>query len=360
MANNTTPCGGGCLDNIPCIEKDCACPVFITSDCVDKVTEDLVCSNIKKGQTLTAVLVQLDKFICEKFNQLASYFTLVNVGGGKEIYKGVNGVGQKLLRTLVKVGNLITLNQNNVNDTIEIGLDETLLTTFVQTNQKTYQAGTLLTSTTAGNATTFNVDQANLKTYSTANTTGVGIGVYKDNTVFGVNTQFNLKKLTSNTFSVQNSVDGNSVEINSPVDLNTLLVRVLKLEQMTAPFSDKGAVLVWNKPFNLIPTGWQECIGFRGRGAVGQDTTQPEFAILGSTGGAKEVTLDLENIPPHSHLVKAYAGIAGTSYNLNINSPISTLSGDSTSTTGGRLNGTTKPFSTLDPNRIVGFIEYIL
>ena len=214
MANNTTPCGGGCLDNNPCVEKDCACPVFITSDCVDKVTEDLVCSNIKKGQTLTAVLVQLDKFICEKFNQLASFFVILNVGGGKEIYKGVNGVGQKLLRTLVKVGNLITLNQTA--DTVEVGLDETVLTTFVQTNQKTYQAGILLTSTIVGNVTTFNVDQANLKTYS-ANNVGVGMSVYKDNTPLLNNTQFNFKRVSSNTLDVKDSLDGNTLEINMPL-----------------------------------------------------------------------------------------------------------------------------------------------
>ena len=187
--NNTNPCGGGCIETAPCVEKDCACPVFISSDCVNNVTETLPCSNIVKGQTLTAVLKQLDAFICAKFDQLTAFVTLINVGGGKEIYKGVNGVGQKVLRTLVKVGNLITLNQTT--DTVEIGLDEIALAEIVASSRKNY--------------TVVNIggDDNN--------------GVYKDSTVLTPNsTQFNLKPIVSTTLEVNTSVDGNRLEINMP------------------------------------------------------------------------------------------------------------------------------------------------
>ena len=206
--NNTNPCGGGCIETAPCVEKDCACPVFISSDCVNNVTETLPCSNIVKGQTLTAVLKQLDAFICTKFDQLTAFITLINVGGGKEIYKGVNGVGQKLLRTLVKVGNLITVNQNNTNDTIEIGLDETALNTFVNANQKTYSS--------------VNV--------------GTGMDVYKSSTnvpLLSNNTQFNFKRVSSNTLDVKDSLDGNTLEINMPLSATIPAIYVNDLYRPT-------------------------------------------------------------------------------------------------------------------------------
>jgi hypothetical protein len=106
----------------------CGYKVFLSSDCIDNVTEDLVCSNILKGQTLSEVLVQLDAYICEKFDSVTNFFQLTNIGTGAQVYKGVSILGKKELRTLLD-SNLINIAQGT-ND-ITISVDETVLTTFI-------------------------------------------------------------------------------------------------------------------------------------------------------------------------------------------------------------------------------------
>lgn len=130
MTCNTCIQNNDCGCNTPCPPEQCACKVFLSTDCIDNLTEDLTCSGILAGQTLTEVLVQLDAFICEKFNQTVAYFTLLNVGTGAEVYKGVNGVGNKLIRKINAVGDLITVTQNT--DDISISIDEEALFQAIQ------------------------------------------------------------------------------------------------------------------------------------------------------------------------------------------------------------------------------------
>jgi len=108
--SSTNNCGCGnsnpCIQTTPCSQPDCACAVLISSDCVNNVTEDLLCSNIKKGQTLTETLVQLDAFICDKFDSVSGAADLVNVGDGAEIYKGLSTLGKRQIRSLVGEGGI--------------------------------------------------------------------------------------------------------------------------------------------------------------------------------------------------------------------------------------------------------------
>lgn len=153
-----------CSQTTPCQQVNCACPVTISSDCVNNITEDLTCSNILKGQTLTEVLVQLDAFICEKFGSVANFLTLINVGTGAKVYKGDTLLGKKQLRSLVDSA-LINIVEGV--DEITISVDETALNAFIEANQKTYSVTNV----------------------------GTGAEVFKDTTVLGDNTQFNLRKL---------------------------------------------------------------------------------------------------------------------------------------------------------------------
>lgn len=91
----------------PCEQMDCSCRVIISTDCSIYSGDDLECSGIVSGTPLTEVLQQLDAFICTKFNQLLSYFNISNVGTGVNIYKGVNGVGTKLLRRIRSTDSII-------------------------------------------------------------------------------------------------------------------------------------------------------------------------------------------------------------------------------------------------------------
>jgi len=150
---------------------NCSCPALLSSSCVNNVDVDLQCSNILKGQTLSEVLVLLDAYICTKFDSVTNFFQLINVGTGSEIYKGVNMLGKKEIRTLIDSG-LINIVQGT-ND-ITISVDEVALNTFIEANQKTYSATNI----------------------------GTGASIYKDNTIVGDNTQFNLRKIKSSNSSV--------------------------------------------------------------------------------------------------------------------------------------------------------------
>lgn len=180
-----TTCNTNC--NSICPPTPCACKILLSSDCVT-VTEDLTCSNILKGQTETEVLVQLDAYICERFESVTNFFELVNVGTGAEIYKGVSILGKKEIKTLLDSG-LINLTEGT--NEITISIDETALNTFIEANQKTYSAVN----------------------------TGTGAQVYKNNTIVGDNTQFNLRKIKSsdNSVTITEGTDDIDVTVSASV-----------------------------------------------------------------------------------------------------------------------------------------------
>lgn len=126
---------------VPCPQDNCTCPVLgMTTDCIT-VSADLTCSNILKGQTQTEVLKQLDAFICSKFDSVANFMQLVNVGTGSGVYKGINGVGAKELKTLLG-SNLITLT-NNANE-IVITVNEVALNALISEIQSITKTSDLI------------------------------------------------------------------------------------------------------------------------------------------------------------------------------------------------------------------------
>lgn len=118
-----------CTCDKPCMTPDCACKVFITTDCVT-LKEELTCSNIPAGLTETEVLKQLDAYICERFTSVENFLQLVNIGSGSQIYRGINVLGKRELRTLLSDGTVtiiqnadnisFSINQNNFVRRIEI------------------------------------------------------------------------------------------------------------------------------------------------------------------------------------------------------------------------------------------------
>jgi hypothetical protein len=100
-----------------CFPTHCDCPVYISSDCVNNVTAEFECSQIESGLSLTQTLELLDQFICDKYNELLNYFTLINVGTGAEIYAGNNLIGQKKIRTLTSEDGSVTITEDT--DTID-------------------------------------------------------------------------------------------------------------------------------------------------------------------------------------------------------------------------------------------------
>lgn len=165
---NKTACG--------CKPKPrCDCKVTLDSKCITSVSAEFTCLPVDTGQTLNETFEAMDSAICQAITDSQSATTLVNVGTGAEIYKGVNVLGQRELKTILP--------------------------------------GTATTVTEQTDTVTIGVDLGDLPTYSVANI-GTGEGLYAGNTVAGDNTQFNMKSIQSSTLSI--SVTANTITIDSP------------------------------------------------------------------------------------------------------------------------------------------------
>lgn len=127
------------------------------------------------------------------------------------------------------------------------------------------------------------------------------------------------------------------------------------LTKILAVFVQNGAMLFWNKPANEIPAGWQEVVDWRGRFPVGFDASQEEFNSLGKMGGQKNKTLNINEMPRHSHTVGLGKERVGTG---NRNGASANMqSNEFTTQTTETGQGT--QFSILNPYRTVLFIEYV-
>jgi len=126
-------------------------------------------------------------------------------------------------------------------------------------------------------------------------------------------------------------------------------------------FVSGGAILLWNKPAILIPSGWQEVVNWRGRIPVGMDISQNEYNTLGKVGGSKKINLDPSQGPLHTHVIedeatitKSYVEGGSASYEFFVKSP-----GGSNRMTGQPEEGAATDINILNPYRTVLFIEYI-
>ena len=91
----------------PCTQlPTCTCPVKdLRTDCSIYSGPNLECSGIESGTILTTLIQRLDAFICTTRDEIYEYIvqvtTLINIGGGAEVFKQANGLGNKELRTIV-------------------------------------------------------------------------------------------------------------------------------------------------------------------------------------------------------------------------------------------------------------------
>lgn len=84
-----------------CATKNKGCPYKdISTDCLLYTGDTLECSRIETKTPVTEVIKKLDEFICEKVESITNHITLRNIGGGTEIYKGTNLLGEKNISTL--------------------------------------------------------------------------------------------------------------------------------------------------------------------------------------------------------------------------------------------------------------------
>jgi len=127
----------------------------------------------------------MDAYICTAIAAITASINLINIGTGKQIYKGIDGIGRREIRSLITTGTLLTSTQNT-ND-ITFTIDTAALDTFIEANQLTY---------------------------SVANIDPMEVGVYAGTTVVGDNTQFNLRTFVSDDILIE--VDGNEIRLSLP------------------------------------------------------------------------------------------------------------------------------------------------
>ena len=182
-----------CQDTTP---TPCECPVRdLSTDCVKYTADESTCSGIPSGVTLTEYLEQLDTFICNALEEINTGINLINVGTGLGLYKGIDVLGRREIKSLITNSNILTLTANT-ND-ITFGIDEEALDTFIEENQKTYSVANVGTDPLRVNA-------------------------YKDSTIVGDNTQFNFRSLTSTGGSITITQELDSINLEVDVEPTTI------------------------------------------------------------------------------------------------------------------------------------------
>lgn len=137
-----------------------------------------------------------------------------------------------------------------------------------------------------------------------------------------------------------------------PDPIILMMARLEVIEKKTAVFQSGGGMVLWNKPAVDIPTGWQEVLDWRGRIPVGLDPIQSEFDQIGETGGAKNKTLSINEIPSHTHGFRAY--VQSGSNDGSGGEAAGNFQDKQTEAIGGG-----QAFSLMNPYRVALFIEYI-
>lgn len=129
-----------------------------------------------------------------------------------------------------------------------------------------------------------------------------------------------------------------------------LLERIEALESVSTVNVPSGLIAIWGQAANLIPVGWTEYTPLRGRTAVGYDSSAADFDVLGDFGGAANKTLSINEIPSHSHPIKA-TGIAAAGGGGSLPSSAGSLTANTEVVGGGQA------FSLMNPYRVVLYIQ---
>ncbi|MDB0600682.1 hypothetical protein PL373_05895 [Tenacibaculum maritimum] len=138
--------------------------------------------------------------------------------------------------------------------------------------------------------------------------------------------------------------------------LISLMNRLDSLEKKAAVYTQGGGMVLWNKPANEIPEGWQEVVNWRGRMPVGFNPNESEFNQLGKTGGEKTHRLTIPEMPRHRFGFPPGAGGDNGATRITSGNSDGTQSLENAFTL---YLGNDQPHNNLSPYRVVMFIEYI-
>ena len=129
MCNNCQKNNCGCKEKTvnydlcnDCPDEPCTCPIKdLSTDCLI-LAEDLSCSGVLGGTNFTEALKQFDQFVCDSTSQLGGSTTLISVGNGAEVYKGIDGLGRREIKSITSTDNSVVITETT--DTINLSTNQ--------------------------------------------------------------------------------------------------------------------------------------------------------------------------------------------------------------------------------------------
>ena len=107
-----------------CKTKDCGCPIpDLSTSCIIYDGETLSCIGADTPDDVSSLLKKFDTAICNKLDFALSKGNLRNIGEGIELYKGVNGVGERELRTFISSDDTVEITINPEDESIDLKVD---------------------------------------------------------------------------------------------------------------------------------------------------------------------------------------------------------------------------------------------
>lgn len=107
-----------------CKTKNCGCPVpDLSTSCVIYDGETLSCIGADIPDDLSSLLKKFDTAICNKLDFALSKGNLRNIGEGIELYKGVNNLGERELRTFISSDETVQITINPEDESIDLKVD---------------------------------------------------------------------------------------------------------------------------------------------------------------------------------------------------------------------------------------------
>lgn len=264
-----------------CQTTDCACPIKdLSTDCVLYTGNDLPCTEIKTGTLLTEVFGQLDTYLCDLAEQLANAFSLISVGEGTRVYKGVDGIGRKEIRSLTPINSIITIGLSTNNREVEFGLDEVILKDFIQDNQITYSASNV----------------------------GTGAGVYKEAIRTGDNVNLSFKKIKSQ--------DGTVIITEGTDDIN-LAVDGSETKVTAGTAISVSGIGTITSPYVVTNTAPDQVVSITGGGATSVSGSYPNFTVSSTdTNTTYSAGMGLGLVGTTFETVNLQKIITGSSYTI--------------------------------------------
>ena len=142
------------------------------------------------------------------------------------------------------------------------------------------------------------------------------------------------------------------LDFRRPMTLFALEDRLIQLEKAVPV----GLVAIWDKPADAIPQGWVEHTDLAGRTPVGHQSGDVNFGALGGDIGTAQVTLDVNQIPAHTHTMANQVTLGGFNNGTGggEKTVVANYTSRETATKGGGQSHTN-----IQPSRIVKFIRFV-